>query len=57
MWRMCCVGYRQSAVFHDRVVVDSDAFRLVLLEGVDDAQFVLGVDRVVPIVVRLLVSW
>ena len=57
MWRKCCADFHHSAGFHDRVVVDTDAFRLVVLREVDDAQFVLGVDRVVPIVVRLLVSW
>ena len=57
LWRMCCAGFRHSAGFHDRVVLDSDAFRLVVLGEVDDAPGALGVDRVVPIVVRVLVSW
>ena len=39
------------------VLLDSDAFRLGLLGEVDDALGVLGADRVVPIVVRVLVSW
>ena len=54
---MCCAGFRHSAGFHARVVLDGVAFRLVVLGEVDDALAVLGVDRVVPIVVRVLVSW
>ena len=57
VWRMCCAGFRHSADFHDRVVLDGVAFRLVVLGEVDDALYVLGVDRVVPIVVCVLVSW
>ena len=53
---MCYEGFRHSAGFLDRVVLDGVAFRLVLLGEVDDALGVLGVDRVVPIV-RVLVSW
>ena len=52
---MCCAG-SASAGFHDRVVLDGVAFRVVLGE-VDDALCVLRVDRVVPVVVRVLVSW
>ena len=52
MWRMCCAGFR-----HARVVLDGVAFRLVVLGEVDDALGVLGVDRVVPIAVRVLVLW
>ena len=40
-----------------RVVLDGVAFRLVVLGEVDDALCVLGVDRVVPTVVRVLVPW
>ena len=36
---------------------DSDAFRPGLLGEVDDAMGVLGVDRVVPVVLLVLVSW
>ena len=39
------------------VLLDSDVFRPGLLGEVDDALGVLGVVRVVPIVVRVLVSW
>ena len=56
VWRMLRAGFRHSAGFHDRVVLDGVAFRLVVLGEVDDALGVLGVDRVVPIVVRVLVS-
>ena len=51
---MFCAGFRRSAGFHARVVLDGAACRLGDLGEVDD---VLGVDRVVPIVVRVLVSW
>ena len=52
-WRCLCAGFRHSAGFHARVVLlDSDVFRPGLLGEVDDAE-----DRVVPIVVRVLVSW
>ena len=54
---MCCAGFRHSADFHARVVLDSVAFRLGEPGEVDDALRVLGVDRVVPIVVRVPVSW
>ena len=57
LWRMFSAGVRHSAGFSDRVVLDGVAFRLVVLEEVDDALGVLGVDRVVPIAVRVLVSW
>ena len=58
MWSVLFAGFRHSADFHARVVLlDSDAFRPGLLGEVDDALGVLGADRVVPIVVRVLVSW
>ena len=57
LWRVCCAGFRHSAGFHDKVVLDSDAFGLVVLGEVDDALGVLGVDRIVPIVERVLVLW
>ena len=44
-------------VFFARVVLDGAACRLGGLGEVDDVLGVLGVDRVVPIVVRVLVSW
>ena len=52
---MCCAGFRHSADFHDTLVLDGVAFRLVVLGEVNDALGVLGVDRVVPIVVRVVV--
>ena len=57
MWRMFCAGFRHSPGFHTRVVLDGAACRLGGLGEVDDVLGVLGVDRVVPIVVRVLVSW
>ena len=57
VWRRYCAGFRHSADFHARVVLDSDAFRPGMLGEVDDALGVLGVDRVVPIALRVLVSW
>ena len=54
---LSCAGFRHSAGFHTRVILDSVAFRLDVLGEADDALGVLGVDRVVPIVVRVLVSW
>ena len=57
MWRMLCTGFRHSACFHARVILDSAACRLGDPVEVHDVLGVLGVDRVVPIVVRVLVSW
>ena len=58
LWRMFCAGFRHSAGFHARVVLDGDTCRLKKLGDVlDDVLGVLGVDRVVPIVLRILVSW
>ena len=57
LWRMFCAGFRHSASFHASVVLDGAACRLGGLGEVDDVLVVLGVDRVVPIVVRVLVSW
>ena len=50
------LGFRHSVGFHARVVLDSDAFRLVVFGEVNNALGVLGLDRVVRIV-RVLVSW
>ena len=44
---MFCAGFRHSAGFHSRVVLDGAACRLGDPGEVDD----------VPIVVRVLVSW
>ena len=54
---MFCAGFRHSAGFHARVVLDGAACRLGGLGEVDDVLGVLGVYRVIPIVVRVLVSW
>ena len=49
----CLAGFRHSAGFHARVILDGAACRLGEPGDVHD---VLGV-RVVPIVLRVLVSW
>ena len=58
LWELSCAGFRHSASFHARVIVDGAACRLGEPGDVHDVLGVLGVDRVVPIVVlRVLVSW
>ena len=47
--------FRHSASLH--VILDGTACRLGDLGDVQDVLGVLGVDRVVPIVLRVLVSW
>ena len=48
VWRMLCAGFRHSAGFHARVVLDGAACRLGDLGELDDVPGVLGADRVVP---------
>ena len=55
MRRMSCAGFRHSAGFHARVTLDGAACRLGVLGEGDDVLGVLGDDRVVPIVLRVLV--
>ena len=50
-------GFPPLCRFHARVVLDGAACRLGDLGEVDDVPVVLGVDRVVPIVLRVLVWW
>ena len=57
LWTMSCAGFRHSAGFHATVMLDGAACRLGDPGEVHDELGVLGVDRVVPIVVRVLVSW
>ena len=57
LWELSCAGFRHSAGFHARVILDGAACRLGEHGDVHDVLGVLGVDRVVPIVVRALVSW
>ena len=52
---MSCACFRHSAGFHARVTLDGAACRLGDPGEVHDVLGVLGVDRVVPIVVRVLV--
>ena len=47
LWRMSCAGFRHSAGFHARVILEGAACRLRGLGEVDDALGVPGVDRVV----------
>ena len=58
LWELSCAGFRHSAGFHVRVILDGTACPLGEPGEVDDDVLcVLGVDRVVPIVVRVLVQW
>ena len=57
LWELSCAGFRRSAGFHARVILDGAACPLGEHGDVHDVLGVLGVDRVVPIVVRVLVSW
>ena len=43
MWRMFCAGFRHSASFHARVVLEGAACRLGGLGEVDDVLGILGV--------------
>ena len=56
VWELSCAGFATLQVFHARVILDGAACRLGEPGGVDDVLGVLGVDRVVPIVLRVLVS-
>ena len=51
------MGFRHSASFHARVILDGAACRLRKLGVVRDVLGVLGVDPVVLIVLRTPVSW
>ena len=55
MWRMFCAGFRHSAGFHARVVLDGAACRLGDPGDVDDVPVFLEWIVFVPIVVRVLV--
>ena len=56
MWELLCAGFRHSASFHARVIIDGAACRLGEPGDVRDVLGVLGDDRVVKIVLRALVS-
>ena len=56
LWELSCAGFRHSAGFHARVVLDGGACRLGEPGEVHDVLVVLGDDRV-PIALRVLVSW
>ena len=57
MWELSRAGFRPSAGFHARVILDGAACRLGERGDVHDVLGVLGHDKVVPIVLRVLVSW
>ena len=54
---MSCAGFRHSARFHARVILDGAACRLGDPGEVHNVLGVLGVDRVVLVVLCVLVSW
>ena len=55
LWQLSCAGFRHSAGLHARMILDGAACRLGERGDVHDVLGVLGVDRVVPIVLRVLV--
>ena len=55
MWELWCADFRHSAGLHARVILDGATCRLSELGDVRDVLGVLGVDLVVPIVLRVLV--
>ena len=57
LWELWLAGFRHSVGFHARMVLHGAACRLRGLGDVHDVLGVLGVDHVVPIVLRVLVSW
>ena len=57
VWELSCAGFRHSAGFHARVILDGAACQLGELGDVRDVLGVLRVDHVVAVVLRVLVSW
>ena len=57
LWELSCAGFRNSASLHARVTLDDAACRLRELGDMHDILGVLGVDHVVLVVLRVLVSW
>ena len=57
LWELSCAGFRHSAGFHVRVILDGAACRLRELGDVRDVLGVRGLDHVVPIVLRIVVLW
>ena len=55
LWELSCAGFRHSAGLHARVILGGAACRLGEHGDVHDPLGVLGDDRVVPIVLRVLV--
>ena len=56
LWELSCAGFRHSAGFHARVILDGAACRLRELGDVHDVLVVHRVVLVAPIVLRVLVS-
>ena len=54
---LSCAGFRHSAGFHVRVILDDAACRLKKLGDMRDVLGVLGVVLVVPSVLCVLVLW
>ena len=57
LWELSCAGFRHCARLHARVILDGAACRLRELGDVRDVLGVLGVENIVPAVLRVLVSW
>ena len=57
LWELSCAGFRHSAGFHARVILEGAACRLGEHGDVHDVLGVLGDDHVVLVVLRVLVSW
>ena len=57
LWELSCAVFRHSVGFLARVILDGAACRLGEPGEVHDVLGALGDDRVVPIVLRVLVSW
>ena len=57
LWELSCAGFRHSAGFHARVILDGAACRLGELGGVHDELGVLGGDRVEPFLLSVVVLW
>ena len=55
VWELWCAGFRHSAGFHATLLPDGATGRLRELGDVRDVLSVLGVDLVVPIMLRVLV--
>ena len=57
LWELWCAGFRHFAGLPARVILDGATCRLRELGDMREVLSVLGVALVVPIVLRVLVSW